>query len=106
MCLEAEKYPRKRSRHRLHERFERTDETIAMAAMYAANHLEVRAILHCEVKGDPAAVWKLVHRTLDRCLQLSVDGSRESPVVDGYRLIPRSVAPKGRVARPMRNCRS
>lgn len=44
VCLEAEKYPRERSRHRLHETFHRTDETIAMAAMYAANHLGVRAI--------------------------------------------------------------
>jgi pyruvate kinase len=44
VCLEAEKYPRAPSSHRLHEHFERIDETIAMAAMYAANHLEVRAI--------------------------------------------------------------
>jgi pyruvate kinase len=44
VCLEAEKYPRERSKHRLHENFERTDETVAMAAMYAANHLGVRAI--------------------------------------------------------------
>lgn len=44
VCLEAEKYPRAPSGHRLHERFKRTDEAIAMAAMYVANHLEVRAI--------------------------------------------------------------
>jgi pyruvate kinase len=44
VCLEAEKYPRERSRHRLHESFTRIDETIAMSAMYAANHLGVRAI--------------------------------------------------------------
>jgi pyruvate kinase len=44
VCLEAEKYPRQPSGHRLHERFTRTDEAIAMSAMYAANHLGVRAI--------------------------------------------------------------
>ena len=44
VCLEAEKYPREKSKHRLHERFHRTDETIALSAMYAANHLGVRAI--------------------------------------------------------------
>ncbi|SMF94452.1 pyruvate kinase [Methylomagnum ishizawai] len=44
VCVEAEKYPRERSKHRLHESFSRIDETIAMSAMYAANHLEVRAI--------------------------------------------------------------
>lgn len=44
VCVEAEKYPRERSRHRLHEGFTRIDETIAMSAMYAANHLGVRAI--------------------------------------------------------------
>jgi pyruvate kinase len=44
VCLEAEKYPREKSKHRLHERFGRIDETIALSAMYAANHLGVRAI--------------------------------------------------------------
>lgn len=44
ICIEAEKYPREKSKHRLHERFERIDETVALSAMYAANHLEVRAI--------------------------------------------------------------
>ncbi|MGZ8245364.1 pyruvate kinase, partial [Methylomagnum sp.] len=44
VCVEAEKYPRERSKHRLHEGFTQIDETIAMSAMYAANHLGVRAI--------------------------------------------------------------
>jgi pyruvate kinase len=44
ICLEAEKYPREKSKHRLHERFQKIDETVALSAMYAANHLEVRAI--------------------------------------------------------------
>lgn len=44
ICVEAERYPRERSKHRLHEKFNQIDETVALAAMYAANHLEVRAI--------------------------------------------------------------
>lgn len=44
ICVEAEKYPREKSKHRLHEKFENIDETVALAAMYAANHLEVQAI--------------------------------------------------------------
>ena len=44
ICVEAEKYPREKSKHRLHEQFNHIDETIALSAMYAANHLDVRAI--------------------------------------------------------------
>jgi pyruvate kinase len=44
VCVEAEKYPRQPSSHRLHERFHRIDEAIALSAMYIANHLDVRAI--------------------------------------------------------------
>jgi len=45
ICREAEKQPTAMvSDHRLNTRFGRTDEAIAMAAMYTANHLGVRAI--------------------------------------------------------------
>src|SRR3569833_1453092 len=45
ICREAEKQPIAMvSDHRLNTRFGRTDEAIAMAAMYTANHLGVRAI--------------------------------------------------------------
>ena len=45
ICREAEKQPQARvSTHRIEEEFERTDEAIAMAAMYTANHLNVKAI--------------------------------------------------------------
>lgn len=43
ICLEAEKSVT-RSGHRLHSVFGRVDEAIAMAAMYTANHLGVKAI--------------------------------------------------------------
>ncbi len=39
------------SRHRLDTRFERTDEAIAMATMYAANHLGVRGIASLTESG-------------------------------------------------------
>lgn len=43
VCLEAEKNARK-SRHRIDNVFGRVDEAIAMATMYTANHLGVKAI--------------------------------------------------------------
>jgi pyruvate kinase len=43
ICLEAEKHVT-RSGHRLNSLFGRVDEAIAMAAMYTANHLGVKAI--------------------------------------------------------------
>jgi pyruvate kinase len=50
----AEKQPSTRSSgHRMDRRFQRTDEAIAMAAMYTANHLEsVKAILSLTESGS------------------------------------------------------
>ncbi|MGC9021725.1 MAG: pyruvate kinase alpha/beta domain-containing protein, partial [Dissulfurimicrobium sp.] len=45
ICMEAEKQDVARtSRHRIDTRFSHIDETLAMSVMYAANHLEVKAI--------------------------------------------------------------
>jgi len=45
ICLQAEQQREIRvSRHRIDSRFERMDEAISMAAMYMANHLDVKAI--------------------------------------------------------------
>lgn len=45
ICREAEKQKvATKSDHRINTRFERTDEAIAMATMYVANHLSVKAI--------------------------------------------------------------
>lgn len=45
ICLEAEKQEQvRRSRHRVDMEFSHMDETIAMSAMYAANHTEAAAI--------------------------------------------------------------
>lgn len=50
----AERHPQaQRSRHRMDEVFQRMDETIALSAMYAANHLEgVKAIISVTESGD------------------------------------------------------
>lgn len=46
LCLSAERHPRSQtSRHRLDVVFQRVDETIAMAAMYIANHFAIKAIV-------------------------------------------------------------
>lgn len=54
IILGAEKQPSsQRSSHRMDRAFERTDEAIAMAAMYTANHLNsVRAILSLTESGN------------------------------------------------------
>ncbi len=51
ICAESENYRRK-SNHRLDTRFERVDEAIAMSAMYAANHLGVKAVAALTESGS------------------------------------------------------
>ena len=55
-CVGAEAYPDvRRSQHRVERRFSRVDETIAMAAVYAANHLEgVRGMVCLTESGSTA----------------------------------------------------
>ncbi|MEN8176236.1 MAG: pyruvate kinase [Pseudomonadota bacterium] len=53
VCVEAEKQSKaRRSDHRLHSMFGRTDEAIAMATMYTANHLGVKAIAALTESGS------------------------------------------------------
>lgn len=53
ICLQAEQQREIRvSRHRIDSKFERMDEAIAMAAMYMANHLEVKAIAALTESGS------------------------------------------------------
>ena len=57
ICLNAEKESRaSRSHHRLNTTFKRVDEGIAMASMYTANHLGVRAIASLTETGS-TALW-------------------------------------------------
>lgn len=57
VCREAEKQHAVRvSHHRIDEQFSRVDESIAMAAMYTANHLGVKAIASMTESGA-TALW-------------------------------------------------
>lgn len=57
ICLEAEKQEQaRRSKHRLDMQFTYIDETIAMSAMYAANHMDTKAIGAITESGG-TALW-------------------------------------------------
>ena len=57
VCVEAEKNPTAAvSRHRLNEEFTNIDETIALSAMYAANHLGVKVVASLTESGK-TALW-------------------------------------------------
>ncbi len=57
ICLSAEKESRaSKSSHRLNSTFTQVDEAIAMATMYTANHLKVRAIASLTESGS-TALW-------------------------------------------------
>jgi len=53
VCLAAESQRVAQvSHHRMHDVFERTDEAIAMATMYTANHLDIKAIITLTESGS------------------------------------------------------
>ncbi len=53
ICISAEKQPSAiTSRHRIEMRFKKTDEAIAMATMYTANHLDIKAIIALTESGS------------------------------------------------------
>jgi pyruvate kinase len=58
VCKGAEKHilGRGRTTHRLDDRFEIVDEAIAMAVMYTANHLDVKAIIALTESGS-TTLW-------------------------------------------------
>lgn len=58
VCTGAEKHvlARGRTSHRLDDRFDRVDEAIAMAVMYTANHLDVKAIIALTETGS-TTLW-------------------------------------------------
>lgn len=57
VCLAVERQPVTRtSRHRIENHFERVDEVIAMAAMYAANHMHIKAVAAISALGDNSAL--------------------------------------------------
>lgn len=63
VCLAVEKQPAMRkSRHRIDYCFERVDEVTAMAAMYAANHMNIKAIAAISASGT-TPLWMSRIRT-------------------------------------------
>jgi pyruvate kinase len=56
VCVGAEKFPLAAgtTTHRLNDRFELVDEAIAMATMYTANHMSVKAIIALTESGSTA----------------------------------------------------
>ena len=63
VCLSAEKQPATRtSRHRIEYRFNRVDEVIAMSAMYAANHMHIKAVAAISASGT-TPLWMSRIRT-------------------------------------------
>ncbi|HEX2139683.1 MAG TPA: pyruvate kinase, partial [Woeseiaceae bacterium] len=58
ICTGAEKYAltRGRTSHRMDDRFQAVDEAIAMAVMYTANHLPVKAIIALTESGN-TTLW-------------------------------------------------
>jgi pyruvate kinase len=58
ICKGAEKYPLTlgRTSHRMDDRFQAVDEAIAMAVMYTANHLPVKAIIALTESGN-TTLW-------------------------------------------------
>jgi len=56
VCTGAEKFPlpHGRTSHRMNDHFDQVDEAIAMAAMYTANHMSVKAIIAMTESGSTA----------------------------------------------------
>ena len=66
ICIGAENHPStKRSKHRMHEDFHEADETIALSAVYAANHLVgVKAIICMTESGSTPQLMSRLRSSL------------------------------------------
>lgn len=88
ICLAAEQNPATRySKHRMASHFERVDEAIAMATMYAANHLDVKAILALTESGDTALWMSRIHS------HLPIFALTRNPATQGKVTLYRGVEP-------------
>ena len=62
ICLGVEKHPTTQlSRHRINRRFAGVDEAVAMAAMYVANHMDIRAIIALTESGATPLWMSRIH---------------------------------------------
>lgn len=65
ICLSAEKFPQiKRSRKRTELTFKFVDEAIAMATMYTANHLDIKAIIALTESGTTPLLMSRVNSSI------------------------------------------
>jgi len=64
-CLAAEKQPATQtSGHRVERRFRRADEAISMSAMYAANHLDIKAIVALTESGSTPLLMSRINTAI------------------------------------------
>ncbi len=88
ICLAAERQPSTTvSRHRVECRFERVDEAITMSAMYAANHLDIKAIVALTESGS-TPLWMSRIRTA-----IPIFGLSRNPAALGKMTLYRDVYP-------------
>ncbi len=65
ICLSAEKFPQiKRSKKRTELQFKYVDEAIAMATMYTANHLDIKAIIALTESGTTPLLMSRVNSSI------------------------------------------
>ncbi len=88
VCLAAERQPSTRiSGHRVDRRFKRVDEAISMSAMYAANHLDIKAIVALTESGS-TPLWMSRIRTA-----IPIFGLSRHPASLGKMTLYRNVYP-------------
>jgi len=88
VCLAAERQPSTSvSKHRVDRRFKRVDEAISMSAMYAANHLDIKAIVALTESGS-TPLWMSRIRTA-----IPIFGLSRHPASLGKMTLYRNVYP-------------
>ncbi|VFR46524.1 Pyruvate kinase [plant metagenome] len=91
VCLGAEKHPTStRSHHRLGETFSRCDDTIALSAMYAANHFPgVKAIISLTESGRTPLIMSRIRSGVPiYCYTRHADTQRRAALFRGVYTIP------------------
>jgi pyruvate kinase len=88
ICFAAERNEDvRRSGHRMEIKFNRIDEAIAMASMYTANHLNVKAILSLTESGSTALLMSRIHSSLP------IFALTRNPETQGKMTLVRGVTP-------------
>lgn len=90
ICLGAEQHPvTQTSKHRLERTFNSVDEAIAMATMYSANHLNIKAIISLTESGaTPLWMSRIRSRIPIYALSRNIDSQRRMTLFRGVYPIP------------------